>query len=75
MQNQEQSKEPEPSDNREELDFQFDEELPANQAIYKSSIHSTNHALSSYLPASFFPHGRHNRHRTTSLTLDLHAEQ
>ncbi|CAF1182877.1 unnamed protein product [Adineta ricciae] len=57
------------SDNREELDFKFDEELPSTQ-----TNSSTNNTLSSYLPPSFFPQNRQNRRRTTSLTLDLHDE-
>ncbi len=56
------------SDNREELDFKFDEELPTTQTNSKTN---TNNTLSSYLPSSFFPQ---NRRRTTSLTLDLHEE-
>ncbi|UJR28203.1 hypothetical protein I4U23_009454 [Adineta vaga] len=57
------------SDNREELDFKFDEELPSTQ-----TNNNTNNTLSSYLPSSFFPQNRQNRHRTTSLTLDLNDE-
>jgi hypothetical protein len=59
------------SDNREELDFKFDEELPTTQTNSKTN---PNNALSSYLPPSFFPQNRQNRRRTTSLTLDLHEE-
>jgi hypothetical protein len=72
---QQPSKQPATSDNREELDFKFDEELPVTQTHSKTSNYNTNNTLSSYLPASFFPQNRQNRRRTTSLTLDLHEEQ
>ena len=68
---QQQSKQPATSDNREELDFQFDEELPVSQSNAKANSNSANNNLSSYLPASFFPQ---NRRRTASLTLDLREE-
>ncbi|CAF3533189.1 unnamed protein product [Adineta steineri] len=70
QQQQQQSKQHTHSDNREELDFQFDEELPNTQ----TNNANTNNTLSSYLPSSFFPQNRQNRRRTTSLTLDLHEE-
>lgn len=63
-QDQQPPKQRNPSDNREELDFQFDEEL----------TRTSDNTLSSYLPSSFFPQNRQNRRRTTSLTLDLHEE-
>ena len=62
------------SDNREELDFKFDEELPVSQSNSKTAQHNTNNTLSSYLPASFFPQNRQNRRRTASLNLDAHNE-
>ncbi|CAF3440184.1 unnamed protein product [Rotaria socialis] len=58
------------SDNREELDFQFDEELPSSH----SKTNNNNNTLSSYLPPSFFQQNNQNRRRTTSLTLDLPEE-
>ncbi|CAF0761772.1 unnamed protein product [Rotaria sordida] len=60
------------SDNREELDFQFDEELSTTQI--NSKANNNNNTLLSDLPLSFLPHNRQNRRRTTSLTLDLHEE-